>query len=456
MDVDGLAASVEKMRREGLGEAAIETFRRAYERLRDRDVGVLPEAAIEPVEALPALEELPDDDPGFARAIARTVVLKLNGGLGTTMGLTRAKALLAVKDGLTFLDLIARQVLALRDRTGARLPLVLMNSFHTREDSLAALARYPELAGDVPPDFLQNKLPKLRADDLEPIDWPRDPTLEWAPPGHGDLYTALQTSGMLETLLGNDYRYAFVSNADNLGAVLDVRILAWIAREEIPFLIEAVARTDADRKGGHLARRRDEGLVLRELAQTPDGDIPAFEDIRRHRFFNTNTLWIDLQALADALERHGSLELPLMVNRKTVDPADPSSPEVFQLETAAGAAIGAFPGARALLVPRRRFAPVKTTNDLLAVRSDAYVLSDEWHVELAPERGDVPPIVDLDQRYFKLLHDFEARFPAGPPSLRHCDRLSVVGDARFGQPAAPRTQPAARRGGPPTRPAGQE
>jgi UTP--glucose-1-phosphate uridylyltransferase len=435
--MDGLVPAIEKMQREGLGEAAIETFRRAYERLRAGDAGLLPEAEIEPIDELPGLDDLPADDGGFGEAIEHAVVLKLNGGLGTTMGLTRAKALLAIKDGMTFLDVIARQVLELRRRTGARLPLVLMNSFHTREDSLAALARYPELPADVPPDFVQNKLPKLRADDLHPVSWPDDPELEWAPPGHGDLYTALQTSGMLEALLDRDYRYAFVSNSDNLGAVLDARILAWIAREEIPFLMEAVERTHADRKGGHLARRRgDGGLVLRERAQTPEADIPAFEDVQRHRFFNTNTLWIDLRALADVLERRGgSLDLPLIVNRKTVDPADPSSPQVVQLETAAGAAIGAFEGARAVRVSRRRFAPVKTTNDLLVVRSDAYVVTGEWHVELVPERGDTPPIVDLDPRYYKLLRDFEARFPEGPPSLKGCERLSVVGDAVFGSQA---------------------
>ena len=181
-------------------------------------------------------------------------MLKLNGGLGTSMGMTRAKSLLEVKDGLTFLDIIVRQVLDLRRRSGARLPLVLMNSFATRDDSLAALARYPELASDVPADFVQNKVPKLLADDLTPASWPAEPGLEWAPPGHGDLYTALVVSGMLDELLERGYRYAFVSNADNLGAVLEPRILAWMAREGHPFVMEVADRTEADRKGGHLAR----------------------------------------------------------------------------------------------------------------------------------------------------------------------------------------------------------
>ncbi len=293
--MSGLEASVGKMRRDDVGDAAVEAFADAYRRLEEGETGVLPEDEIEPVDDLPAAGDLPDTGPEAGGAIDHAVVIKLNGGLGTSMGMTGPKSLVEVKDGLTFLDIIVRQVLDLRERTGARLPLVLMNSFSTRDASLAALGRYDDIEADVPLDFLQNKVPKLLADDLEPAEWPDDPALEWAPPGHGDLYTALVTSGMLDELLERDYRYAFVSNADNLGAVLEPRILAWIAGEGIPFVMEVADRTEADRKGGHIARRRDgSGLVLREIAQTPDEDVDAFQDIDRHRFFNTNTLWVDL------------------------------------------------------------------------------------------------------------------------------------------------------------------
>jgi UTP--glucose-1-phosphate uridylyltransferase len=239
---------------------------------------------------------------------------------------------------------------------------------------------------------------------------------------------------MLDELLERGYEYAFIANSDNLGAVLDERILDWFASERIPFLMEAADRTDADRKGGHLARRRGGGLVLREIAQTPDEDAAAFQDVARHRYFNTNTLWVNLRALADLMrERSGVLGLPMIVNRKTVDPGDSSSPAVIQLETAMGAAIDVFDGAAAIRVARRRFAPVKTTDDLLALRSDAYVLTDDFHVTPAPQRGEEPPFVQLDRRYFKLLRDFEARFPSGPPSLVDCERLVVSGDVAFGR-----------------------
>jgi UTP--glucose-1-phosphate uridylyltransferase len=206
-----------------------------------------------------------------------------------------------------------------------------------------------------------------------------------------------------------------------------------MAAEEIPFVMEVADRTEADRKGGHIAKRREGGgLVLREIAQTPDEDVDAFQDTERHRFFNTNTLWVDLEALRGLLdERDGVLGLPMIVNRKTVDPADKSSPDVIQLETAMGAAIDVFDGARAIRVPRRRFAPVKTTSDLLAVRSDAYAMSPDFRVQPAAGR-DGPPVIDLDDDHYKLLPDFEERFPAGAPSLVGCERLTVAGDVEFG------------------------
>ena len=174
------------------------------------------------------------------------------------MGMTRAKSLLEVKDGHTFLDVIVRQVLHLREQHDAAIPLLLMNSFATRDDTLAALESYPELAIEgLPLDFVQGKVPKLLADGFEPVTWEADPALEWAPPGHGDVFTSLATSGTLAMLLERGYEYLFLSNSDNLGAVLEPRILGWFASEELPFLSEVVDRTEADRKGGHLARRRD-------------------------------------------------------------------------------------------------------------------------------------------------------------------------------------------------------
>ena len=418
----------------GVHPRAIAVFAHSYEVLASGETGMLAEPDLEPVEELPRLVDLDDDQQAAKTALAATAVVKLNGGLGTSMGLDKAKSLLEVRTGRTFLDIIAEQVLALRAQFGIPLPVVFMDSFRTSDDTRRALSVHPGLETDgLPLDFLQNREPKLRSDDLTPVSWPADPTLEWCPPGHGDIYTALDASGLLRSLLDRGYRYLFVSNADNLGARPDPRLAAWFAASGSPFAAEYCRRTTADRKGGHLARRRSDGqLVLRESAQTRPEDEATFADIARHRFFNTNNLWLGLRALDAAMQANdGVLGLPIIRNVKTVDPADPSSPEVIQIETAMGAAIGVFAGAGAIEVGRSRFLPVKATSDLLVLRSDAYELAAGAEVRLVPERT-AAPLVDLDKPY-KLVNDFDARFPHGAPSLVRCDRLSVKGDWTFGR-----------------------
>jgi UTP--glucose-1-phosphate uridylyltransferase len=413
-DLDAAFAPFEA-RMEAAGEppAAIAAFRAAYAALRAGDTGELPEANISPVAALPDAERLDPALEALGRAhLGEAAVLKLNGGLGTSMGLDRAKSLLPVKGAATFLDLIARQAL------DSGVPLTFLHSFATQADCLAALAAWPGLAREgVPLDLLQHQVPKVDAATLGPATHP-DPELTWCPPGHGDLYVALQTRGVLDRLRAAGRRYLFVSNADNLGATLDLRILGHLVASGAPFLMEVADRTEADRKGGHLARQGGQ-LVLREVAQCPAADLPAFQDIDRHRYFNTNNLWLDLRALADRLAA-GPLRLPIIRNAKTVDPRDLGSAPVIQLETAMGAAISALPGAQALRVPRDRMVPVKTTADLLRVRSDATALLPDGRL-----RPVAQPAVLLPAAW-RTVDALDAAFPAGPPSLVGCARFEVT------------------------------
>jgi UTP--glucose-1-phosphate uridylyltransferase len=430
MSDEGLEQARAKMTAEGVDPVAIEVFSHYYRLVESGETGMVPESTIEPLD-MEALADVEVADDVATDAIRRTVVIKLNGGLGTSMGMDRAKSLLEVRDGLTFLDVIARQVLAVRKQHDARLPLVFMNSFRTRDDTLAALARYDDLPdAELPLDFLQNKEPKLLTTDLTPVDWPTDPSLEWCPPGHGDIYTALRGTGLLAAMIEAGFTQVFVSNSDNLGAVPDPRVAGWFAASGAPFAIEAVRRTASDRKGGHFARRKDDGrIVLRETAQTLPEDAEALGDLGRHQYMSTNNLWFDLHAMQDELDRRdGILGLSMIKNVKNVDPSDASAPEVVQIETAMGAAIEVFQGAVTIEVDRDRFVPVKTTNDLLVLRSDCYVLDDEAVLQQVP---DEVPFVDLDKPY-KLVGDFEKRFPSGPPSLRGAQRFVVRGDWQFG------------------------
>jgi UTP--glucose-1-phosphate uridylyltransferase len=429
--IEKFAPFAERMRGEGLPDIVIRTFEYYYSQLIEGQTGLIPENDIRPVESLPDVETFP---PGLAQVgqavLSKTLLLKLNGGLGTSMGLEKAKSLLVVKNGLSFLDIIAGQARHIG------VPLILMNSFATQAEAMAVLANYPELQqNDIPLDFLQHKVPKVSQADLSPAHWPQDPALEWCPPGHGDIYTALVTSGLLDKLLGAGYEYAFVSNADNLGALIEPGILGYFVENRLPFMMEVADRTEADKKGGHLAQRaRDGQLILREVAQCPPDDLGKFQDITYHKYFNTNNLWLSLPALKRLMNaKNNILDLPMIRNSKTIDPRDDSSLPVYQLETAMGSAISSFSGAGAVRVPRIRFAPVKTTNDLLAIRSDAYSLTDDFQIIQNPARQLDQVVISLDSDYYRLVDDLEARFPYGPPSLLACKRLTIKGDIKFGQ-----------------------
>ena len=425
-----------KMEERRIPSIVINVFKCYYTQIMQGAQGKTSDVEINPVaegEVPPYAALEPYIEAGRA-ALKHTVVIKLNGGLGTSMGLERAKSLIPVKDGHTFLDIIMRQAKVLRKKYKSALPLVFMNSFKTHRDTMLKVEGLDNADTGIPLAFVQHMYPKILESDLTPADWPQNPELEWNPPGHGDVYTALVTSGLLSKLLRRGYRYAFISNSDNLGAVMDSRLLGYVAKEQLPFLMEVAQRTSQDRKGGHLARLKESNrLMLREQAQCPDNEMESFADIEKHRYFNTNSLWVDLEVLERVFVENLMMPLDLIINPKTLDPRDPESPPVLQVETAMGSAISAFENAQAVLVPRTRFAPVKTTQDLLLVMSDCFIRTKLETIEQNPERTTPLPSVALDQKYYKKIDMFQERFPRGAPSLLACERLEIHGDVRFGR-----------------------
>ncbi|MFA5499300.1 MAG: UTP--glucose-1-phosphate uridylyltransferase [Candidatus Cloacimonadia bacterium] len=415
-----------KMADEKLSPLVIETFLRYYEKVQAGDRGLLTKSEIVP----PAKENVISFNTLTNKEVtnlSKLSVIKLNGGLGTTMGLTKAKSLLPVKNELNFLDLIALQTLRLRETTGQNVPLILMNSFNTDTDTLGYLKKYPtlEIAG-LPLSFIQNKFPKVRRDNLQPFEYESDPTQEWNPPGHGDIYIALTVFGILDKLIDSGIEYAFIANSDNLGATVDPRILNYLIESNTPFLMEVCNRLEIDKKGGHLAQDKAGQLLLREVAQCPENEVDEFQNIELYRYFNTNNIWVNLKAVKELMETENNLFLlPLILNPKVVD-----GTEVYQIETAMGAAISKFPNSKALVVPRERFAPVKKTSDLLTIWSDAYVIDENYRITLHPS-CPAPPYVELDDKYYKTIDQIKKRFPFGAPSLVNCRSLKVEGDHTF-------------------------
>lgn len=431
LDVESaLERIVGQMRAERLPPQLVAHFSALYRRFRAGETGRLSWTEIDS----PAADDITDfrrvvlteayRDRG-ASLLDGVVAIRLNGGLGTSMELKQAKSLINVREGQSFLDVIAAQVRWLRSHYGARLPLLLMDSFATHADSMAALGGLAQPDG-LPLSFLQHKVPRIDVATGGPAVFA---SLDegWAPPGHGDLYLALSVSGLLQRLIALGYTWAFVSNADNLGATVNPAILGYLDAARRDFAMEVTPKTLADRKGGTLVQHEGR-LTLLERAQVSSEHLAEFEDIQRFRVFNTNSLWFRLDALA-GLMASGGLRLPMIVNPKQIEGTD-----VVQLETAMGAAIGSFDRAVGILVGRERFSPVKTTSDLLSVRSDAYVLDETFGLRLSPERDpDLgPPDIRLDARYYHSLDAFEQRIPH-PPSLVACRELEIVGDVTLGR-----------------------
>ena len=413
------------MENAGIHPVVVDTFAYYYAQILAGETGLISNRDIVPVSADDAqtASHVGEYAEAGKQALKHAVMIKLNGGLGTSMGLTGAKSLLEVKNSTTFLEIMLQQAA----RHGVK--LALMNSFSTHQDTLSALDRMKP--SSPPLLFLQNKFPKVMQQDFSPATWPQDPTLEWNPPGHGDIYAAIYTSGMLKRLINQGITYAFISNSDNLGATMDTALLGYFSQNQLPFMMEVARRTPADVKGGHIARHKDGRLILREAAQCPQDELDAFQDINLYGFFNTNNIWINLQALAWLIDKHGTVKLPLIRNPKTLDPRDASSPKVYQAETAMGAAISLFEGATVIQVPSSRFFPVKKCNDLLAIRSDRFVFAKEKILTTNPAVGSKGIEIDLDPRYYGKIDSFNQRFSQHIPSLVECDALKIRGDVRF-------------------------
>ncbi|XP_024977780.1 UTP--glucose-1-phosphate uridylyltransferase-like isoform X1 [Cynara cardunculus var. scolymus] len=369
------------------------------------------------------LASVPEDAAQTKSLLDQLVVLKLNGGLGTTMGCTGPKSVIEVRNGLTFLDLIVIQIESLNKKYGCNVPLLLMNSFNTHDDTQKIVEKYAKSKIEIL-TFNQSQYPRLVADDFLPLPSKGETGKDgWYPPGHGDVFPSLMNSGKLDTLLSQGKKYVFVANSDNVGAVVDLKILNHLIQNKNEYCMEVTPKTLADVKGGTLISY--EGKVqLLEIAQVPDEHVNEFKSIDKFKIFNTNNLWLNLSAVRRLVEAQ-ALKMEIIPNPKEVNGV-----KVLQLETAAGAAIRFFDNAIGINVPRSRFLPVKASSDLLLVQSDLYTEKDGQVIRNPARTNPANPSIELGPE-FKKVGDFLKRFKS-IPSIIALDSLKVSGDVWFG------------------------
>jgi UTP--glucose-1-phosphate uridylyltransferase len=422
----------DKMAANGQSQTFIDDFLDRVKQVLDGETGIVNWSSVgdlDPEKDEIDHEEIKKKYPFDPALLGKLAVIKLNGGLGTSMGLSSAKSLIEIKSKRSFLNVIASQILYIRNKYKIDVPLFLMDSYNTQEDCQNELQKIG-FKQVYPSTFLQHKAPRLKKSDLTPIEL-KDKKEEWCPPGHGDIYLTLLETGLLDQLIEKGYEVAFISNGDNLGATVDPSIVSFMIKEELDFAMEMTPKTLADKKGGAIYRKLVQGkfqhFELLETAQVPPENEHEFSGLGKFRTFSTNNLWINLRSLKARLSK-GIMRLSLIVNPKKVDGID-----VLQLETAMGSAIGNFGKVKGIIISRDRFAPVKKTEDYLVRRSDAYVLNDDFSLSMNPlrkELGMSEPVATLDEKYYKKIKDFDALFPIYP-SLWKAEEFEVQGNVLF-------------------------
>jgi len=388
----------------------------------------LPEGAVLDYETLKA-----PADSEIKCMLSKLVVVKLNGGLGTSMGCRGPKSVIPVRNDLSFLDLTVQQIEYLNRTYNADVPLVLMNSFNTDHDTSKVIRKYKSFNVKIY-TFNQSRYPRVNRDSLTPVPKTcetKDDIDAWYPPGHGDFYLSFHNSDLLKMFTDEGREYCFISNVDNLGATVDLNILNMLLSPENgkprpEFLMELTDKTKADVKGGTLIQYENH-LRLLEIAQVPKEHVDDFKSVKKFKIFNTNNLWIRLPGIQKIINDK-TLDMDVIINNKTLD----NGHNIIQLETAVGAAMKCFDASIGINVPRRRFLPVKKTSDLLLVMSNLYRIRSGM-LEMSPLRMfPSTPHVKLGDNHFAKVKDFLKRFETIPDILE-LDHLTVSGDVTFGR-----------------------
>eukprot|EP01111_Echinosteliopsis_oligospora_P008720 TRINITY_DN2468_c0_g1_i1.p1 TRINITY_DN2468_c0_g1~~TRINITY_DN2468_c0_g1_i1.p1 ORF type:complete len:475 (-),score=138.28 TRINITY_DN2468_c0_g1_i1:50-1474(-) len=412
----------EKLKNIGLTQRETE----GWQKLRARYLSKKPVIWTDVKSVAPSFFDHYDDMPGvkpddIKNLMDKVAVIKFNGGLGIKMGLKGPKSAIEVENGHSFLDLAVLHIEHLNKIYGVDIPLILMDSFNTHDNTSKAILKYD---GQVNiSTFQQSKFPRFFKDTLNPV--PKSSSgvaSEWYPPGSGDVFQSLEASGLLDQLINSGKEYIFMSNVENLGASLDVKILQHMIGKGLEYALEVTDRISTDITGGVLVTYK-ESVHLMELSQVPHEKHTKF-NAREYKYWNTNNLWVNTKSIKEHIASN-SLELDFVVSVV----GDGGRAHVL-IETPAGMAIQNFKKAEAIHVPRERYRPVKSTSQLMVAQSNLFQFSNGQMVMNSKREPANVPLVKLGDD-FHTVADYSKRFK-GVPDILELEHLTVSGDVNFG------------------------
>lgn len=256
------------------------------------------------------------EDVNFTEAqelLEKLAIVRLNGGLGTTMGCSGPKSLIKVKNDKSFLEISIDQIVALNQKYNVQIPLLLMESFNTVDETKNELKNLTKNKNIEIIQFEQAKCPRIYAETLLPVPESLNSENEtWYPPGHGNIFETLESTGLANKLLKQGKTVLFVSNIDNTCAIVDPRFIKALLNKEHEYIMEITDKTVADVKGGTLIEI-DGRLMHLEMPQVPPEGIDEFCSTKTFKNFNTNNIWIDLKAIKPRLNE---IQREIIANHK--------------------------------------------------------------------------------------------------------------------------------------------
>lgn len=337
-------------------------------------------------------------------------IIKLNGGLGTSMNCDRPKSLINVKNNMTFLEITLNQIREIQKKYQINLKVILMNSFYTHQETEEFIKNIDDI--DIT-CYEQSKFIRINKKTNEVFDGSKQE--HFYPPGHGDLFQSLYDKNILEKLIEDKYEYLFVSNIDNLGSTINFRILDNIIQNDIDYCLETTEKTKHDIKGGTIIEYDNKHMIF-EIAQCHPDNLNEFMNFK---YFNTNNVWCKIKSIYNLVKTHDYLKnIDLIINPKKLN-QDNNEIECIQLEFAIGSLIKFFDKTQFINVSRKRFIPVKNLSDLLLIMSNLYELNDRYKLKLMTNEIpiiQIKGITDL-KTFIKCFNDM--------PLFDHAQHITV-------------------------------